>query len=332
MFEEFISKHPIIADFFDKSLKHSKLARAYLFTGNAKPDKLLLIKELNKILNCERNTELFNDKSNDNAQGDSLFAGLSDVTLGSASLNKSYSFLPACNECQNCKWIQNEEHPKTPIVLKSNYEADKDKKNNEILLAEADEDQKSKKDGKRKKDIIPIKLVGALLASLADSSESFRIIVIENVSYKVLEKESANALLKSIEEAKLRTMFILLAESKDIVMPTIVSRCQIINFNSCETKEYPEEILVMTQDLIAKMQSDNFKNKLEQMRIAEEFAEKEAEDLLQILSLFQDEIMNNVAADYARQSELVFEIENAINDLKQFVRPKAVLTQLFSKI
>jgi DNA polymerase III gamma/tau subunit len=332
MFEELNSKQPIVVDFFRKCLENSKLARAYLFTGNAKSDKLAFIKELNKILNCERNSDLFSEKLSDQGIDNSLFAGLADAGLGTARLEKKYSFLPACHECQNCKWIEMDEHPKTPIVLKSNYEIDKDKKNKRSILNESEEDEKSKKDKARKKDIIPIKSVEKLCSSLVNSSESFRIVIIDNASYAVLEKEAANSLLKTIEEAKLRTMFILLADSKDTVLPTISSRCQIVNFNSNETKEYSEKVLLIMEELISKIRSENFSNKLEQLFAAEKLAEHEAEDLIQMLCLFQDEITNNIEADYIKQSDLIIEIENAVKDLKAFVRPKAVLTDLFAKI
>lgn len=46
----------------------------------------------------------------------------------------------------------------------------------------------------------------------------------------LMNKESANALLKSLEEPHAKTLLILLATSADLVMPTIRSRCQVISF------------------------------------------------------------------------------------------------------
>jgi DNA polymerase-3 subunit delta' len=50
-----------------------------------------------------------------------------------------------------------------------------------------------------------------------------------------LNPESANTLLKSIEEPPARTIFVLVAESAGEVLPTIRSRCQRVDFGSIAT-------------------------------------------------------------------------------------------------
>ncbi len=47
---------------------------------------------------------------------------------------------------------------------------------------------------------------------------------------EALTREAANALLKSLEEPPPYTLFVLLASSPDVLLPTIVSRTQIIRF------------------------------------------------------------------------------------------------------
>ena len=54
---------------------------------------------------------------------------------------------------------------------------------------------------------------------------------------EALTREAANALLKSLEEPPSYTLFVLLAGSPDALLPTIVSRCQIIRFRPLTTEE-----------------------------------------------------------------------------------------------
>lgn len=51
----------------------------------------------------------------------------------------------------------------------------------------------------------------------------------------LMNVESANALLKSLEEPHPRTLLILIASSDDAVLPTIRSRCQVIRFGRVST-------------------------------------------------------------------------------------------------
>ncbi len=55
-----------------------------------------------------------------------------------------------------------------------------------------------------------------------------RLILIPQAEY--LSREAANALLKSLEEPPPYTLFILIARSTDYLLPTIVSRTQVIRF------------------------------------------------------------------------------------------------------
>lgn len=64
-------------------------------------------------------------------------------------------------------------------------------------------------------------------------------------------QEGANAFLKTLEEPPARSLFILLAENLDRVLPTIISRCGVVRFNPL-----PEEFIV---SFLAKMEPDDTK-------------------------------------------------------------------------
>lgn len=301
MFEEIATKQALAVDFFRKSLEKKQLSRAYLLTGSANADKLSLIKELNQILNCERNSESFSENPVEEV---SLFSALSPEAIGTATLDKGYK--PACNECKNCRWIDTDEHPRTPLFLEAEV-------------------------GHRKAGIIPVPLARLLQQELIQNSEYYRVIIIKDASSKILHKETANCLLKTIEEAKSRTVFMLLSDFKDTVLPTIASRCQTINFNSNEEKEFSESSQVLLEEFKNSINTGRFSSRLEQLIEAESLAKHEDSELIEMLSLMQNEISERLAADYDKQSDLVLSLEAAIDDLKRFIRPKAVLAALLKE-
>ncbi len=107
-----------------------------------------------------------------------------------------------CNQCQNCNWINQASHPEVPISL----------------TVEADSKE------------IKVKQIETLLKKLSNKSLFYRIIIMNPADEEFLSKQSANILLKTIEEPHERTIFFFLAEDYDSVLATIKSRCQIINF------------------------------------------------------------------------------------------------------
>jgi DNA polymerase III delta prime subunit len=160
-FTDSISNEHILT-FLNKVLNQGQLASSYIFSGeNCSSAKYLIAKELNKILNCERN--------------------------------------PPCNSCQNCKWIAEDKHPKTPLLI--NLEKGKN---------------------------IKIEDIKKLQDTLSQSSSFFRVIIIDPADYEYLNKHSANALLKSIEEPHPRTLYLLFASSSKSVLGTLKSRSQCL--------------------------------------------------------------------------------------------------------
>jgi DNA polymerase-3 subunit delta' len=67
----------------------------------------------------------------------------------------------------------------------------------------------------------------------------FKLVVVAEADKMTLE--AANALLRLLEEPPERTVFILIAQRRDRLLPTIVSRCQEIRF-----RKIPHEILAET--------------------------------------------------------------------------------------
>ena len=116
-------------------------------------------------------------------------------------------------ECLNCKWINENTHPAVMIISKSDNKPEDD----------------------TSKTVISVKQTALVKEKLVNSSDFYRIFIFcdrdENGKIAGLNKdnfqaESANSLLKIIEEPQPNIMFIFLTRYTDDVLPTIVSRSQ----------------------------------------------------------------------------------------------------------
>ena len=77
-------------------------------------------------------------------------------------------------------------------------------------------------------------------ASKKPFESGFKIIIIENA--EKMTHDAQDAFLKTLEEPPENTVFILLAENHDLLLPTIVSRCQIYQFKPVDMKEMKDYI------------------------------------------------------------------------------------------
>ncbi|MGN1154136.1 MAG: hypothetical protein ACI4S3_08910 [Candidatus Gastranaerophilaceae bacterium] len=126
-------------------------------------------------------------------------------------------------QCLNCKWIRENKHPAVlTISRKDNKPSDDDTKN-----------------------VISIKQAEMIKNSLMTTSEFFRVFIfcdkdedgnIRGLNPLNFQDETANSMLKIIEEPNDRIIFIFLTLNKEDIIPTIISRSQCFNISS-EIKE-----------------------------------------------------------------------------------------------
>ena len=107
-----------------------------------------------------------------------------------------------CNVCINCRWLSKNENPQALIAINP--------------------------DTKSKKEQIKIDIIRELLNTLNTTSSFFRVIFFQKANLYTLPAESSNLLLKTVEEAHGRTLFIFTSETRGDILPTILSRSQII--------------------------------------------------------------------------------------------------------
>lgn len=85
-----------------------------------------------------------------------------------------------------------------------------------------------------------------------------------------------NKLLKLIEEPPPNTLFILVAENESLVLPTIVSRCQLIKIPALETKDIEEALINSNKTeaaiarQVASVSEGNYREALQLVQHAEE--------------------------------------------------------------
>lgn len=128
-----------------------------------------------------------------------------------------------CN-CLDCNWIINGEHPAVLTISK----------------------KENKPDDDTSKTVISIKQANFIKQSLLNSSDFHRVFIFcdrdENGNVAGLNKlnfqeETANALLKTIEEPPAKTTFFFLTRDKNDVISTIISRSQCFFVPSFEREE-----------------------------------------------------------------------------------------------
>ena len=275
-----------IKEFFEQVFAKKKLVRSYLFLGENKQEQELWAYELSKVLNCEQNRRVWLDKLNANQS--SLFAPVES------------DYQEACGLCQNCQWLDEQSHPKTPVFVEPSGA----------------------------KNIIQVEAAKELQTELAHSSEYFRVVVFKDASRKTLPDKTANVLLKTIEEAKPNTLFLFFAESRDSVLATIASRCQYLKFaaNDIEIEEEELEAFERISDFL---NSNLINDELERINAAQELAEFEKQDLLEAFSRLERDIAQELST--YNEAKMIFAIETVIGDLRSFVKTKAALKDFLDK-
>ena len=102
--------------------------------------------------------------------------------------------------CQNCSWIAESKHPQAWILLEGEGESGK----------------------------IPVEKARLLVDEMSKTSRYMRVVVIPNADTVCLHAPAANSLLKNIEEPQSNALFVMFAASQEQVLPTVVSRTQVI--------------------------------------------------------------------------------------------------------
>ncbi len=197
---ELTARQTVAIRLLSSGVAQEKLAHALLLTGRAHEDKWLIARQLTAFLNCSKEDKLLNGacllkwQEACVEEDGTAVADLSAEVLSDLAL-----------ACQNCRWLFQDQHPKAWIVLSAD----------------------AGKSGK-----IPVESARLLSEELGRTSNYFRIVVVEEAKEAAFHRPAANALLKTIEEPKSPSLFLLFSQTADDVLTTIVSRCQVVPLNN----------------------------------------------------------------------------------------------------
>lgn len=132
-----------------------------------------------------------------------------------------------CGNCQSCHWFEQGYHPDLRFILPESLE-----RSLLPLVQESDEEtQKKDSDGKPEKKAsqqITVEQIRSLadFLSVGTHRQGLRIIVIYPA--EAMNRNTANAILKSLEEPNPSTLFLLVSSEQESLLPTIRSRCQTV--------------------------------------------------------------------------------------------------------
>ena len=130
----------------------------------------------------------------------------------------------ACDRCASCHWFVQYSHPDyrrlRPEVLDESTAAEGDE------TGEADESRKGAKTTKVPSKEIKIDQIRALadFMNISTHRQGMRVVILYPA--EALNAAASNALLKTLEEPPPHTIFLLVSNRPDRLLPTILSRCR----------------------------------------------------------------------------------------------------------
>ncbi len=205
-----------------------------------------------------------------------------------------------CGICLNCKWISTNSHPKNPLYLRPK----EDSKKQVITVADCEE----------------------LQNALSKSDETYRVVIIEDATTNCFKADTANKLLKTLEEPPANTVFFLFAPDTELVLRTIVSRAQEIYVDPEPSKQAPLNEAAQTlydkysSLLLNAGQLSPKTYKLDLMLAATEIASAEKETILELLETLSDDFSAMLKSNPELASSKVEAIETIKNDVRAFVK------------
>ncbi|WP_251374697.1 DNA polymerase III subunit delta' [Polynucleobacter corsicus] len=156
------------------------------------------------------------------------------IELARALLCETSSAIKPCKQCEACRWFDSGNHPDfialvpethRKLMPQGDFDSDESPKKSKASQADTDGDAPEKKEKKS----ISIEDARSAIEGLSIGSHRGGNRVILVYPLEMLRSDSANTLLKSLEEPPKNTIFILLADRLDRVLPTIRSRCRLLS-------------------------------------------------------------------------------------------------------
>lgn len=167
----------------------------------------------------------------------------------------------------------------------------------------------SKKEDKTEIDISQIREAQNFL-SYKSYNGGFKVVIIDDAH--LMNQEAQSCFLKTLEEPKGKTLLIIISSKPDMLLPTIISRCQTLKFlRPKDLPQNPEKIKKDEEILkeIIPILNSSFAEKFKYVK-AIDFQDQK---ILDILEVIQRHLRDVLMADYGNKK--VIKILNLIEDL-----------------
>jgi hypothetical protein len=243
--ESLKASQPLVVQFFESALALGSLSHGYVLTGNAIEAQYALALRIAQVLNC----------------------------------SEPIGRLEPCGTCRSCKWLAKNAHPFVTTVTRLNFDpltmsaSEKDTQRTQISTGQIGYllDTLSRKVGNDEYRIIifadatihPSEETSNVLPpfdwvakqglpteeetgknkSLKKTTKSTGSFHLKPLNSEVFSVQAVNRFLKSLEEPHPRTLFFFLTENESALLPTVVSRCQVVPFRSMPTEKPTTAVL-----------------------------------------------------------------------------------------
>lgn len=316
MYELLKNKNSFAAKFFSAIFENdsSKIAHAYMLTGNETLAQYYLAMETARLLNCKETRQ------------------------------------SSCN-CINCGWIKNNNHPAVITVSPIDFNYDSNGgKSDAATVIKVDQARYLRKELSKTSDYHRVIIFtdakefdesdsvnnkkwsnykNRLTPPSTEKNDDLRNWIPTPLSFRTFQAESANTLLKTIEEPSPNITFFFLTNDREDMIDTIVSRCQTIPVLSVAQNYCDLNIL----DSITEMLPP--RSTAQAIFVSEKLTELcKSSSAEQILDNIQEYFRQAVRTNAHKKDSTEY-ILNAINyaelaktELKSYVSPTAVLDKL----
>ena len=241
-------------------------------------------------------------------------------------------------DCVNCKWIKAHSHPAINNVSERHFKGEGDESKTVISAKQAREIEKSltlSSDYHRffiffssdEKEYDPFEL-----ADFQNLNYSTNIdFSIKPLTFNTFHSTTPNALLKSIEEPPKRTTFVFLTKSKEDILPTIVSRCQVFKLSGLKEKLNYNDIL----SIISSYPNIDYKNAFETSDNLQKYIKENNIDieiiLNKILEYLKDLLKQNPQMNTKINKDIKI-INEAIKQNRTNMSDKIILDTMFLRL
>jgi len=306
----FENSFPFAYEYFNTLLecvfeKKRKFPQAIIFEGSDTVKQYLFALELARILNCN------NEKKQNCA-------------------------------CINCNWIKDFSHPSIVNVSQIHFKPDNDDSKTVISVKQAREIENVLKLSSDYHRFFIFFSSSNMDTLEEDEKKLFSDLgykndlqySIEPLEYKTFQNATLNILLKSIEEPPENTTFVFLTRTRENILPTIVSRCQVFKLSS-KTNSKSRNINFDFNFMYSKIKPDSIFDILEQIQkfLKEEMYEMEI-FLNEFLNFLKDLLIANISNNEASEKikRDIFIVNQAIKYSKASIQDRIVLESMLFKI